>query len=100
MSLQRDWILRLIEHLAEAIGRWARGEASEEEVVAQMQGLTGLTIERIDMMPAAMLRRVLLIGDRGEAKLAALADALDALARYGDPALADARRAKAAALRA
>lgn len=99
---QQDWLLRIIEQIAEAIGAYLRGE-DRQQLEDAVQELAGLSLEQLDRMPAPLLvRMVRARPDGAERRLAALADVLDALgeaAQATDPERAAALRTKASALR-
>ena len=96
-----DLILRIIQQLAEAIGRWRRGELDRAGLDEAAQNVLGLSVRTLDMLPSVALVSALNTGDGlGKGRLLAAAELLEALA--GDPThpRARARRAKAADLRA
>lgn len=100
MAVQQDWILRVIERLGEALAGWVSGEPISDEVEQALQELVGLSVDRLDAMPAPLLSRMLAARtDRHEERVRAVADVLDALAKNGASNLALSRTQKAASLR-
>jgi len=97
-----DYLLRMIRRLAEAVGRFLRGDAELGEVEGTLQECFGLSLATLDLLPAAALLGMLERGDTmGAQRVEAVADFLDALAtRAPDHPRAATRWAKAAALRA
>ena len=95
-----DFVMRQIRQLSQALARVLQGDRVErEELDAAVRAATGLDLATIDALPAeALLQLLIPTDDRSAERLAVMAELLEATAAPG-PA-GDARRAKAAALRA
>ena len=97
MYRDEDVLLRAIRQLGEAVARWATGAgAGRAEVEHALQEATGLSLATLDVLPADALIAAFGTSDEiGRARLAAIAEVLEAATTPGDG-----RAAKAAILRA
>ena len=100
---QEDYLLRMIQRLAEAIAGWRdRGEAAQQAAVDQaLQAATGLSLPTLDVLPASALLAMARNNADDELvkqRIRAIVDALEAWTAI-DPEGAPPRRDKAKALR-
>lgn len=98
---QEDYLLRMIRQVAEAIGGWREDTAQRVAVDQALQAATGLSLRTLDALPAsALLAMAQRAGDDGlvNQRVLAMVEVLEAWTAI-EPEGADARRAKAAALR-
>lgn len=96
--MRTDWILKLIEDFAKALAAYRSGGPAEP-VEEGIERLTGLSLARIDALPAWAIGNLMRVGDRRDERLAVVADALDELAKRGPVPLASSRMEKARLLR-
>lgn len=99
---QEDYLLRMIRNLVAAVARLRQRDSEEErlDVEGGLKTVLGLSIDTLDALPAQALISILSEGDDLAAeRLGCVVVALEGLAEVADGPLAEARRAKASALR-
>jgi len=79
--IRDDILLRQIEQLARLVAALLRGEASQDEVEQELQATTGMPLNVLDVLPAAMIVPPIDDARVRRAKALAIADALEALGR-------------------